>query len=167
MLAYLPLGLFNVENVSIEYPGVIHIQFGTMTQLHDLVATAHAAGISVLLEVNWALFDNASILYDIDCNQDWGSYFQPSASDQIGSRRRLDFSSLKQLETHIRAILGRWRSEAGVDGIVWSYTGCMLYGGQECARGFGALDPEGYQLLDRLTRESELFHVGPRPTPYA
>lgn len=151
--------VYSVENLSIQFPGIIHSQFGTITHLHDLVSAAHAANIAVFLEVNWSLFDSNSILYDVDCSGGVGAFLHSYASDRIGKRYRFDYNTLKQGLEYVRLILNRWYDEAAIDGIVWNDVGCILYGGQLCQEGLGAIDSDGVNFLQTLFVNSSMIHV--------
>ena len=150
------------QDVSIEYPGIINSFFGSTSLFRDLVLRFHQSGIRVLLEVNWSLFSADSILFDNDCDGSWGSFFRPGAAAQVGSRRKLDFSTLKLARGYAERVLTRWRREVGVDGIVWDDAGCLLYAGQRCLEGLGTVDLDGLFFLRELRRGADYLHVGPR-----
>ena len=148
------------KDVSIDFPGVVHQQFGTITQLHEFVVTAHTRNIRVLLDISWALFDSKSLLYDIDCNGSWGSFFHPEASSLIGQRRRLDFNLMKQSGNFLKKIVSQWRNEAGVDGLVWLEASCLLYGGKFCREGYGSTDFDAISIIEEIRDSSDYLHVG-------
>ena len=148
------------SEVSIDFPGVVHQQFGTITQLREFVVTAHTKNIRVLLDISWALFDAKSLLYDIDCNGSWGSFFHPEASSLLGERRRLDFNLLKQSGHYVEKIVSQWRDEAGVDGVVWLDAGCLLYGGKYCKQGYGSTDFDAISVIQKIRDASDYLHVG-------
>lgn len=127
--------------------------------MHDLVSAAHASNIAVFLEVNWSLFDSNSIVYNNDCSDSIGEYLHSYASDQIGNRHRFDYNPLKQGGKYIQLILNRWHDEAAIDGIVWNDVGCVLYSGQACQQGLGAIDVDGVSFFQNLMINSSMIHV--------
>lgn len=148
------------HDVCIQIPGVVHQHFGTISQLREFVVAAHSSGLRVLLDVNWSFFDSSSLLYDVDCNDSWGSFFHSEGSAQIGIRRQLDFDTLKQSGNYLKKIIHQWRDEAGIDGIVWLESSCLFYVGQSCHDGYGSFDNDAYSLFQSLIESSDFLHVG-------
>lgn len=163
MIDYIPLEqniiISRIEDISIQYPGVLHQSFGTLSHLHTFIQQAHQSNIAVLIEVNWALFDIESLVYDIDCSTSEGSFLHSSAASTIGDRSRFDFNPLKKGPEYITMIVERWKNDVGVDGLVWRESGCIVYDGQECRRGIGAMDLDGVRFLQNIVNSTQLIHV--------
>ena len=157
------LCISRIENISIQYPGVIHVDFGTFSQFKDFVNLAHSFNIAIYLEINWSLFDSESVVYNIDCQLSEGSYLHSQVSSTVGSRTRFDFNSLKKGKDYAEMIVTRWKQEVGVDGVIWNDSGCMVFDGQACGEALGTRDVEAIHFLQRVIQNStDFWHVGMR-----
>ena len=153
--------ILHIENISIQYPGVIHQDFGTFSQFRDFVELAHSFNIAVYLEINWSLFDSESIVYNIDCQLSEGSYLHSQSSSIIDSRIRFDLNSLKKGKDFAELIVTRWKQEVGVDGVIWKDSRCMVLDGKACREGVGIHDIDGIRFLQRMIQNrTDFWHVG-------